>query len=129
MSFLISLIPLLMIGFLYVWYLRLAARWTLKISLSRKLAWIFVAIVFIVSMLVRRFLSLEGIPVATIAGMALHLAFGSLFFGNFAIDQDRKRPKIIGGLKMTSVAMALLLATVGALFFAVNILQKNVPAS
>lgn len=128
MSLVLGLIPSAVCGFLYVWYLRLAARWTLKISLSQKLAWIFVAIVFIWTILGRALLS-EGSLIAGIAGIALHLGFGACFFGYFAVNKSLKRLGFTGGLKITVVAMGLALATTGTLLLIMVLLQKYAATS
>ena len=132
MPLVLSLVPLALlaaIGFLYVWYLRIAARWTVKIALSRKLAWVFVAIVLLGAIAVRIFVPTDGNPIAAVVGAAVHLGFGAYFFGNFAVDKSGTRPGISGGLKITAVAMGLLLVTTVGLFFTAAALQAMLAAS
>lgn len=118
MGVVIVAINFAVIGVLYVWYLRLAAKWTLKISLSRKLCWIFYGLVLAASAV--NILVSQAIerPAIIALGIAAHLLFGGWFFGKMAVNRDKVAPGFVGGLRLTGVAMTLLGITCG-IFLAV----------
>jgi hypothetical protein len=113
MAIVFSIVSLVVIGFLYVWYLRLAAKWTLKTSLSLKLCWIFFGLVLAVTALNIGVSLAVGRPGFVLLGLVAHLLLGGWFFGKFAVNGERLAPGFVGGLKMTGVAMALLGITCG----------------
>jgi hypothetical protein len=115
MEIIFSIVGFVIVGLLYVWYLRLAAKWTLKTSLSRRLCWIFFGIVFAITALnlvVSVAIGRQGIP---FLGLVVHLLFGGWFFGKFAINGEKMAPGFFGGLKLTGVAMVLMGITCGGL--------------
>lgn len=113
MAIVFSIVSCVVIGFLYVWYLRLAAKWVLKTSLSRKLCWIFFGLVLVVTALNIGMGLAIGRPAFALLGLIAHLLLGGWFFGKFAVSGERGAPGFAGGLKMTGVAMALLGITCG----------------
>ena len=104
-----------LVGLLYVWYLGLAAKWTLKLGVSRKLRWIFFGLVLAITFLNILLTGAIGRPTSAALGAVAHLLFGGWFFGKFAVRPGGEAPGFGGGVKMTAVAMALLLVTIGAL--------------
>jgi hypothetical protein len=41
---LLGFVPLILVGLMYVWFLGLSAKWTLKIKVGLKLRWIYSAL-------------------------------------------------------------------------------------
>jgi len=128
MVYFLSLLPMAIIGALYVWFLRLSAKWILKISLSLKLAWGFFAAVIALIVLNKAFLPHESTTVTAVVGVTMHLVFGAAFFGRLAVDREGKSPGFIGGLKMIATAMGLL-AVLLAFLFLVQLFVLEVPSS
>jgi hypothetical protein len=108
MPFIFSLLSLALAGLLYVWYLRLAARWTLKTSLNRKVCWIFVGFVFVLTLANLAMSAKLGQPTSIAIGAFAHLLLGGWYFGRFAINSEKQAPGFLGGIKVTGVAMLLL---------------------
>jgi len=111
----LSLLPLLLFGVLYVWFLGLAAKWILKLSVARKLRWIFIAIVLAITMANTLVSQAAGRPALAVLGLVVHLLVGAWFFGKFAVRGETQSSNFIGGLKMTAAAMTMLLVTCGVL--------------
>lgn len=109
----------ILVGFLYVWYLRLAAKWTIKTTLSYKLCWIFFGIVIAITILNKILTSAVDKPSFAVLGIIAHVLVGAWFFGKFAIGNEKTAPGFVGGIKVILVAMALLGVTC-ALLFAVS---------
>jgi len=109
------LISFTLAGFLYVWFLGIAAKWTLKTSVSRKLRWIFYGLVIVLTVMNIVVSVAVGRSASVVVGASAHLLFGAWFFGKFAV-QEGVAPGFVGGRKMTAVAMGLLFVACGALF-------------
>ena len=104
------------VGSLYVWYLRLAAKWTLNAPVGRKLCWAFVAVaVAIVGVGMFIAETIGGRPVLMVLSPLAQLLFGAWFFGRFAKTREDAAPGFVGGLKMTGIAIAMLGVTLGLL--------------
>lgn len=115
MAALFSLVSFVIIGFLYVWFLKLGAKWTLRLKVATKLCWVFYGVVIAITLVNVGVSSAIGRPGFLLVGAVAHLLFGGWFFGRFAVSRETGAPGFVGGLKMTAVAMALLLAASGAL--------------
>ncbi len=115
MQFIFSLIILAITALLYVECLRLAGKWVLKTSLSRKLCWIFFGLIIAIAVL-NRLVAIEfSRPASTTLGLIAHLLFGAWFFGSFAVNKENIAPGFVNGLKLIGVAMGLMLITCIAL--------------
>ena len=111
MALVFSLISLALAGLLYAWFLQLAAKWTLKTSLNRKVRWLFVGMVFVLTLANLALTGSLGRPTSAAIGLLAHLLLGGWYFGRFAVNKEKVAPGFAGGLKVTAVAMALLGAT------------------
>ena len=102
------------LGALYVWFLRLSARWTLKTTVSRKLCWGAVAGTVAITacgLLIAE--TLGGREILMVVHPVAQLLFGGWFFGRFARTPDNLPPGFVGGLKMTGAALAMLVVVLG----------------
>ena len=125
MALLFAIVSFVVVGFLYVWYLRVAAKWTLGTSVNRKLCWIFFALVLVVTLVNVAVSTAFGRPGFVLVGVAAHLLLGGWFFGKFAVNGDKVAPGFVGGLKMTGAAMVLLGVTCGVLIAVPTLLLSS----
>jgi hypothetical protein len=113
---LLGFLPLLLAGLLFVWFLGLAAQWTLKLRVSLKLRWLYfglLVVIAIINILVSQAIGRAG---SVVLGLTAQVLFGAWFFGKFAVRGESQSANFVGGLKMVGVATALLIVLCVALF-------------
>jgi hypothetical protein len=114
MGIIFMVVGVAILGAVYVLFLRLSARWTLKTTVSRKLCWAAVAGAVAITacgLLIAE--TIGGRGILMVVHPVAQLLFGGWFFGRFARTPNNLAPGFVGGLKMTGAALAMLVVVLG----------------
>jgi len=100
------ILPTLIAGCIYVFFLRLSSQMMLGYKVNRKLLWIWFAIAVVISVI--NIAIFSGVVTATGLtigiGFLLHIVLGGAFLGRFAVDSFRVRPGFAKGTAVVGIA-------------------------
>jgi hypothetical protein len=81
----LGFVPLILVGLMYVWFLGLSAKWTLKMKIGLKLRWIYFCLVIAIAFVNALVSHAIGRTGSVVLGLVAQIAFGAWFFGRFAV--------------------------------------------
>jgi hypothetical protein len=106
---------------MYVWFLGLSAKWTLKLKVGLKLRWIYFCLVIAIAFVNALVSHAIGRTGSVVLGLVAQIAFGAWFFGKFAVRSESRSAQFLSGLKIVGTATALMLVVIGSIFMVTSL--------